>query len=159
MTNHDFAILALLFAVTNAMSIFNSGPHQKREKGQIASPECHLRVPTDIWTTCSDVLNTYHISLSYFVQGNAGLSQDCGGFSPGEAYCVALAVERPLMKSNDSRCGNQRNWTNTCVGSTYGNCWYVTLFAIYQTLPCYLKRCWVLQNTKRIDANTCVVEQ
>lgn len=120
-------IFCLLCAVTIADSTRKINPYRKRQQSKTVSQECHLLVPTDVWTTCSDVLSTYHISLSDFVKGNTGLAQDCGGFAPGKPYCVALAIEHPLMMSNDSRCGAQENWTNTCVGSTYGDCWYDNL--------------------------------
>lgn len=127
MVPQHLMIICLLCAAASAESITELNRDRKRQLNQNAPQECHLLVPTDVWTTCSDILSTYHISLPELVQSNAGLSQDCGGFSPGKPYCVALAVEHPLMISNDSRCGVQKNWTNTCVGSTYGDCWYDNL--------------------------------
>lgn len=121
-------ISVLLCACTGAHSTECTQPPLSRRQSQNASQECHLLVPTDVWTTCSDILNTYDVSLPDFVEANTGLGSNCAGFAPGKPYCVAQAIEYSVTVSNDSRCGVQKNWTNTCVGSTYGDCWYDLLY-------------------------------
>ena len=127
----SYLMISMLLGIySNAYSTGSIHPLLGRRQAQRSSKECHLLIPTDIWTNCSTILTTYGISLSNFVAANAGLDENCSGFAPGKPYCVAQAVESSLSISNDSRCGVQKNWTNTCIGSTYGSCWYDALYPL-----------------------------
>ncbi|CAD6447522.1 deedc29b-f137-4857-90c2-01960bb5913f [Sclerotinia trifoliorum] len=93
-------------------------------KRQTNLPECHLNYTTDIWTGCADVLSQFNITLVYFESSNPEVSPNCDGFIPGNTYCIfrASTTGTHTKPSTNGLCGVQQNWTNTCVGSQWGNC-------------------------------------
>jgi hypothetical protein len=51
--------------------------------------QCRQNFTTDVWTLCADVLAQFHLSLDQFTAMNPDVGEVCGGFVPGEPYCVA----------------------------------------------------------------------
>jgi hypothetical protein len=51
-------------------------------------PECRLEYQTDVWTGCYDVVAQFSLSLERFLEANPQLTEECGGFVPGETYCI-----------------------------------------------------------------------
>ena len=39
-----------------------------------------------------------------------------------DIHVPAANTSLPITPSTDGHCGAQQNWTNTCVGSKFGNC-------------------------------------
>ncbi|KAJ8070645.1 hypothetical protein OCU04_001016 [Sclerotinia nivalis] len=93
-------------------------------KRQINLLECHLNYTTDVWTGCANVLSQFNITLAYFESSNPEVGPNCGSFVPGNTYCIfrAPTTGTLIQPSTNGLCGMQQNWTNTCVGSQWGNC-------------------------------------
>ncbi|KAH6994561.1 hypothetical protein EDB82DRAFT_575983 [Fusarium venenatum] len=82
--------------------------------------ECRQGFKTDVWTGCDDVLAQFQLTLEEFKLGNPAIGDECDGFVPGETYCVAFNVPRNI--ADDGICGQQINFSKTCVGSDFGDC-------------------------------------
>ncbi|KFA54462.1 hypothetical protein S40293_08001 [Stachybotrys chartarum IBT 40293] len=84
--------------------------------------QCRQNFTTDVWTLCADVLAQFHLSLDQFTAMNPDVGEVCGGFVPGEPYCVARYAEHNFTVSEDGSCGWQATVLSTCVGSEFGDC-------------------------------------
>lgn len=82
--------------------------------------------------------------VDYFEAMNPSIGINCTNFQPGATYCVSesecdhgtekfasfskelntlsTGLGSALPISSDGLCGAQQNWTNTCIGSTWGDC-------------------------------------
>ncbi|KAL8918457.1 MAG: hypothetical protein Q9208_007363 [Pyrenodesmia sp. 3 TL-2023] len=80
---------------------------------QQVGAECHLTVPTNVWTTCQQMLDKYKLPFSKFFAMNPTIKANCEGFLPGTSYCVRVASIAPIPVSTSGECGVQFNSSNT----------------------------------------------
>ncbi|OTA65821.1 carbohydrate-binding module family 18 protein [Hypoxylon sp. EC38] len=83
---------------------------------------CRLNYTTNLWSSCAQVLQEFNLTLDAFEDINPSIGENCTNFNPGSTYCVAAAVGDALPISSNGLCGVQQNWTNTCIGSQWGDC-------------------------------------
>ncbi|OCK73888.1 hypothetical protein K432DRAFT_311836 [Lepidopterella palustris CBS 459.81] len=101
-------------------------PHSARRRfepwvaRQALVSDCRLNILTTEWTNCQQVLDAFSLTLSQFVALNPSVGSNCANFSSGTTYCAR--VSSPVPVSTDATCGAQVNWTNTCIGSQWGDC-------------------------------------
>ncbi|KAI1373410.1 hypothetical protein F4677DRAFT_429549 [Hypoxylon crocopeplum] len=83
---------------------------------------CRFSVTTDIWIYCASFLSEFNLTLDYFMTANPSIGANCSNFQPGATYCVSLTNGTSVPISSNGLCGVQQNWTNTCIGSQWGDC-------------------------------------
>ncbi|KAI0901421.1 hypothetical protein F4806DRAFT_489897 [Annulohypoxylon nitens] len=83
---------------------------------------CRLNYTTNLWSSCAQVLQEFNLTLDAFESVNPTIGENCTNFNPGSTYCIATAVGSPVPISTSGTCGAQQNWTNTCIGSQWGDC-------------------------------------
>ena len=94
--------LLLAWAVIASVADADSPPREMlsiHSRQQLATIECHLTVPTDAWTTCQQILDRYRLSLDVFHKYNPSINADCGGYVPGQSYCVSAGQSDSLHDS------------------------------------------------------------
>ncbi|KAA6411219.1 MAG: hypothetical protein FRX48_04499 [Lasallia pustulata] len=115
-----------VFAGLTESSAHGSEPYLKgfikRQTFNGTLPDCHLYYSTDVWTGCAQVLTQFNVSFEYFQYANPNISANCANFVPGGIYCIHRASGSSINASSNGLCGTQQNWTNTCVGSGFGDC-------------------------------------
>lgn len=67
---------------------------------QPVGAECHLTVPTSVWTTCQQMLDKYKLPFSKFFAMNPSVKANCEGFIPGGSYCVRVGELVSLLDVN-----------------------------------------------------------
>lgn len=67
-------------------------PHSLLRRQGVLATECHLKVPTSLWTTCQQMLDKYSLNIDSFFAMNPAVRVDCAGFSPGTSYCVRTGL-------------------------------------------------------------------
>ncbi|KAI1079762.1 hypothetical protein F5B20DRAFT_542342 [Whalleya microplaca] len=83
---------------------------------------CRLNSTTTIWGSCAALLGEFNITVDYFEAMNPTIGDNCTNFVPGSTYCVSDNLGTSLPISTSGTCGAQQNWTNTCMGSQWGDC-------------------------------------
>ncbi|PSR80524.1 hypothetical protein BD289DRAFT_440635 [Coniella lustricola] len=83
---------------------------------------CRLNYTTNIWMSCAGLLGEFNITVDYFEAMNPTIGINCTNFQPGATYCVSESLGTALPISSNGLCGSQQNWTNTCIGSIWGDC-------------------------------------
>ncbi|KAI0118067.1 carbohydrate-binding module family 18 protein [Hypoxylon sp. NC0597] len=96
--------------------------HLSRRQTVGSNYTCRLNYTTNLWSSCAQVLQEFNLTLDAFQDINPSISDNCENFNPGSMYCVAAAVGDALPISSNGLCGVQQNWTNTCIGSQWGDC-------------------------------------
>ncbi|KAI0190299.1 hypothetical protein F4808DRAFT_29822 [Astrocystis sublimbata] len=83
---------------------------------------CRTNYTTNLWSNCAQVLSEFNLTLTLFQEINPSIGQSCANFIPGKVYCVAPVTGTATPVSTNGMCGQQQNWTSTCIGSQWGNC-------------------------------------
>ncbi|KAI1738204.1 hypothetical protein F4680DRAFT_426430 [Xylaria scruposa] len=104
------------------LGLLSDHGHLARRDMSLANATCRRNYSTNIWSSCAQVLQEFNLTLDFFEAVNPSIGVNCTNFVAGSSYCVSVATGSTTPISSNGLCGSQQNWTNTCMGSQWGNC-------------------------------------